>query len=217
MREETAAAARWWADCINKSGLHERQVAIFRRDIENSLKDRCAGHWHEEKPMTGSAYRAVNFDARIDPVLENAAINAGIPDLEMRLPRSIMWINPGEVRFTQYAVGELSEQKSMVYGNDGKINNSGKEWDPSYTENNKTFVVDQSEVGGGWTPPAGSGPSKEAVARFELASAVRNSQKNPGMPNGQGMYQIGRVQSGNPRALHVGVNGVNGHQTYMYP
>lgn len=47
-------------------------------------------------------------------ILENAAINAGIQDIEHRLPRSIMWVNPGEVKFTQYAVGELSELKSTV-------------------------------------------------------------------------------------------------------
>jgi hypothetical protein len=40
MREETAAAARWWSDCVFKNGLQERQVAIFRRDVEQSLKEK---------------------------------------------------------------------------------------------------------------------------------------------------------------------------------
>ena len=120
--------------------------------------------------------RSIVHDARLDPVLENAAINAGITDIAQRLPRAVMWINPGEVKFTQYAVGELSEQKSIVYSTE-KAHSTPKEWDAAYYENHKPFMVDQSEVGGGWTPPAGSGPSKEAVARFELARAVRNSQK----------------------------------------
>ncbi len=47
-----------------------------------------------------------------------------------------------------------------------------------------------SQVGGGWTPPPGSGPSKEAVARFELASAVRNSSKTS---TNNGLFHIGRV------------------------
>ena len=85
-----------------------------------------------------------------------------------------------------------------------------------------------------YTPPmAGSGPSKEAVARFELARAVRNSSKPSSaasaMPSsassaaGSAVYQIGRVGVGNPRAMHIGVNGVqqNGHAypyaTHMYP
>lgn len=171
--------------------------------------------------------RTLVNDARLDPILEGAALNAGITDIAHRLPRAVMWINPGEVKFTQYAVGELSEQKSIVYSA-GKASSSPKEWDPSYYENHKPFVVDQSEVGGGWTPPAGSGPSKEAVARFEIARAVRNSAK-PGtaspttaIPNASGVYQIGRVGNGNPRAVHIGTNGVsNGHAHFnthnMYP
>mmetsp|Transcript_52078 Transcript_52078/g.129728 ORF Transcript_52078/g.129728 Transcript_52078/m.129728 type:complete len:217 (-) Transcript_52078:260-910(-) len=216
MREETAAAAKWWADCIFKNGLQERQVAIFRRDVEQSLKERCQGHWYEENLQQGSGYRSVVHDARVDPVLENAAINAGIPDIEHRLPRAVMWVNPGEVKFTQFAVGDLSEQKSIVYSTE-KAHSSPKEWDPAFIESHKPFVVDQSEVGGGWTPPAGSGPSKEAVARFELARAVRNSAKTNGAPGPAGLYQIGRVGTGNPRAMHIGINGVSNNAPYGHP
>ena len=42
-------------------------------------------------------FRAVVHDAKLDPSLEIAAVTAGISDLHLRLPRSIMWINPGEV------------------------------------------------------------------------------------------------------------------------
>ncbi len=52
-------------------------------------------------------------------VLEKAALSAGITDIDSRLPRSIMWVNPGEVKFTQYAVGEMPEQKCLVYSSSG--------------------------------------------------------------------------------------------------
>lgn len=63
----------------------------------------------------------VDSDVCWRQILENAAINAGIQDIEHRLPRSIMWVNPGEVKFTQYAVGELSELKSTVLKTAGEL------------------------------------------------------------------------------------------------
>jgi hypothetical protein len=41
MKEEVLAAARWWADSCHRRGLSERQIQIFRFELEQCLLQRC--------------------------------------------------------------------------------------------------------------------------------------------------------------------------------
>ena len=42
MKDEVAAAARWWAESCHRRGLSDRQIQIFRFELEQCLLQRCA-------------------------------------------------------------------------------------------------------------------------------------------------------------------------------
>ncbi|KAF7988788.1 hypothetical protein HCN44_007098 [Aphidius gifuensis] len=93
--------------------LPRRRVNIFGEELEKALKDKFKGHWYPEKPFKGSAYRCLKTGDPIDPVLERAAKESGVPiqDILENLPTELaVWIDPGEV---SYRIGEKSGVKIL--------------------------------------------------------------------------------------------------------
>lgn len=93
--------------------LPRRRVNIFGEELEKALKDKFKGHWYPEKPFKGSAYRCLKTGDPIDPVLERAARESGVPiqDILENLPCELaVWIDPGEV---SYRIGEKSSVKIL--------------------------------------------------------------------------------------------------------
>ena len=62
------------------------------------MESRCEGHWYPSEPRRGSGHRSVINDLTTDPLLASAALAARIRDIAARLPRAVIWINPGSVR-----------------------------------------------------------------------------------------------------------------------
>lgn len=93
--------------------LPRRRVNIFGEELERALKDKFRGHWYPEKPFRGSAYRCLKTGDPIDPVLERAARESGVPvqDILENLPHELaVWVDPGEV---SYRIGEKGAVKIL--------------------------------------------------------------------------------------------------------
>lgn len=79
--------------------LPRRRVNIFGEELEKALKDKFRGHWYPERPCRGSAFRCLKTGGPLDPVLERAARESGIPvqDVLEHLPRELaVWVDPGK-------------------------------------------------------------------------------------------------------------------------
>jgi hypothetical protein len=97
VRPEATAAAAWWADALG-AGVDAEQAAAFRRELAERIEARCQdAAWQPDVPTYGSCGRQVISDPRPDQALARAARAAGVSALLDRLPRAVMWVNPGEV------------------------------------------------------------------------------------------------------------------------
>ncbi|XP_014206216.1 protein Tob1 isoform X1 [Copidosoma floridanum] len=97
--------------------LPRRRVNIFGEELEKALKDKFQGHWYPEKPFKGSAFRCLKTGDPVDPVLERAAKESGVPiqDILENLPAELaVWVDPGEV---SYRIGETSQIKILYSEN----------------------------------------------------------------------------------------------------
>lgn len=93
--------------------LPRRRVNIFGEELEKALKDKFRGHWYPEKPFKGSAFRCLKTGDPVDPVLDRAARESGVPiqDVLENLPQELaVWVDPGEV---SYRIGEKGAVKVL--------------------------------------------------------------------------------------------------------
>lgn len=123
MENEIAAAVKWWADCLrsprphnngdamqsmlstavtrSKSPLSEEQIAGFEKSLEATIRRSCQECWDPAEPSRGSYFRTIGVDYGPDLCLVTAA-NVGGFDIDYRLPiKTVMWINPGEVKVAE--------------------------------------------------------------------------------------------------------------------
>lgn len=80
--------------------LPRRRVNIFGEELEKALKDKFRGHWYPDRPCRGSAFRCLKTGGPLDPVLERAARESGVPvrDVLEHLPRDLaVWVDPGKM------------------------------------------------------------------------------------------------------------------------
>lgn len=81
--------------------LPRRRVNIFGEELEKALKDKFRGHWYPDRPCRGSAFRCLKTGGPLDPVLERAARESGVPvrDVLEHLPRDLaVWVDPGKTK-----------------------------------------------------------------------------------------------------------------------
>lgn len=93
--------------------LPRRRVNIFGEELEKALKDKFRGHWYPEKPFKGSAFRCIKTGEPLDPVLQRASRESGVPVrdvLENLPPELAVWVDPGEV---SYRIGEKGAVKVL--------------------------------------------------------------------------------------------------------
>ncbi|KAG8240053.1 hypothetical protein J437_LFUL018137 [Ladona fulva] len=93
--------------------LPRRRVNLFGEELERALRAKFRGHWYPDRPSKGSAYRCLKTGSPVDPVLEVAARESGVPvrDVLEHLPRDLaVWIDPGEV---SYRIGEKGAAKGL--------------------------------------------------------------------------------------------------------
>eukprot|EP00291_Cryptomonas_curvata_P009968 CAMPEP_0172187510 /NCGR_PEP_ID=MMETSP1050-20130122/21386_1 /TAXON_ID=233186 /ORGANISM="Cryptomonas curvata, Strain CCAP979/52" /LENGTH=147 /DNA_ID=CAMNT_0012861857 /DNA_START=501 /DNA_END=944 /DNA_ORIENTATION=- len=108
---EVASAAKWWASRMRQHDLSQQELNTFEQALRIGMEARCDGHWYPSDPRRGSGHRSVVNDLTIDPLLTSAAATARIRDVASRLPRAVLWINPGGVQVQ--VEGERSLQ--LVY------------------------------------------------------------------------------------------------------
>jgi len=95
---EVASAAKWWASSMRQHDLSQQELNTFEQALRTGMEARCDGHWYPSDPRRGSGHRSIVNDLKIDPLLISAAATARIRDVASRLPRAVLWINPGAVR-----------------------------------------------------------------------------------------------------------------------
>jgi len=96
--EEVAQAAQWWSSKMRQHDLAISQVQAFETGVRNGLMNRCTGHWYPTEPLRGSGHRSLVNDISSDPIFLAAAAHVHIKDISGRLPRAVMWANPGSVK-----------------------------------------------------------------------------------------------------------------------
>jgi hypothetical protein len=126
---EVGAAAKWWATRMRQDGLSPEGVAAFEQALRAGMEARCDGHWYPLEPWRGSAHRSVVNDQTIDPLLAAAAAAAGIRDAAARLPRAVLWINPGgwRVKVERDPPAVLSVVDRQALGSQAEAGGGGRQ------------------------------------------------------------------------------------------
>jgi len=109
MKTEVNSAAEFLMNLLRirqKSLLTDSQLENFRGTLCESLTQRYQRHWYPEMPHKGSGYRCIRINGKLDPLVEEAGVAAGVNSRTLRkmLPSELtMWIDPDEVC---YRIGE---------------------------------------------------------------------------------------------------------------
>jgi len=70
----------------------------FETYLKIGMEKRCQTAWYPDTPERGSGHRSSMNDLTCDAVILQAAASTGIKDIQLRLPRAVLWINPGQVK-----------------------------------------------------------------------------------------------------------------------
>ena len=120
--EEIGVAAQWWTREMRQQDLHHSEVSAFENALRSELLKRCEGHWYPEEPLRGSGHRCVINDFSVDPLIVAAAESVRIRNISSRLPRAVMWLNPGSVKVK---LENYPYPKSLFNAQDSQSSNSG--------------------------------------------------------------------------------------------
>jgi hypothetical protein len=87
----------------------ESLMTLFELEFIKELTQRYQGHWYENDPLRGSAYRSLTYDHRLDSLFVKIALKLGITQLQMEQALSsarfsVMFINPGQVKLANLAL-----------------------------------------------------------------------------------------------------------------
>lgn len=121
---------------------------VFFDSVKQRLLEKCkAYHWSVEQPLFNNANRCIMHNMHwTDPALIGAAKDAGISNLNNRLPIELtLWIDPGSVtvRFGEHGQGSDVYNSAMTHdtiktaGTKKPLLTSEKTGDPS---KNKTLI-----------------------------------------------------------------------------
>lgn len=115
------AYVSWATETLNKTPLRDEQVELFEGWLawvvqslhveESRMIPTDKPSWNPKEPSWGSYHRTLSVDYHPDHLLSFAARAAGF-DPDARFPlKTVMWVNPGEVK-----VGEgYGRQPVVVY------------------------------------------------------------------------------------------------------
>lgn len=157
--------------------LPRRRVNIFGEELEKALKDKFKGHWYPERPVKGSAFRCLKTGDPIDPVLERAAKESGVPiqDILENLPAELaVWVDPGEV---SYRIGETSQVKILYSESADPHDESSADREVTKTFNPEAQCFRPIEAVG--TSLSGLSLSPKSTSPFSNPMAVVGNPGNP--------------------------------------
>ena len=110
MRTEIRCAVEFLSQLMTTSELPFQFIEPFRQRLEQLLVQRFRGHWHQEKPLKGSAYRCIRINEQMDPLITEAAKVTGLADVAKYLPKELtMWIDPKDVSYRFGEDGSISQ------------------------------------------------------------------------------------------------------------
>lgn len=182
--------------------LPRRRVNIFGEELEKALKDKFKGHWYPEKPFKGSAFRCLKTGDPIDPVLERAAKESGVPiqDILENLPCELaVWVDPGEV---SYRIGEKSVVK-ILYSESHDLHDdtcADREVTKTFNPEAQCFrpieAVNTSLSGLSLSPKSTSPfPSSNSLATSTASNGSSNSSNSNGNSSNNGQQQQQQQQT----------------------
>lgn len=102
MKEEIQVAIEFLSKHLFKS-FNESDLNEVKENLSQILHERFTGHWYEDKPMKGQAYRSIRYrrmDKDIDPVFDCLFKRCEkIFNNPFKFPFQdfTLWIDPGEV------------------------------------------------------------------------------------------------------------------------
>ncbi|KAI9206742.1 uncharacterized protein BJ171DRAFT_579709 [Polychytrium aggregatum] len=110
MLQEVTAAANHLCKYLllgkSASTLSNESIVLFNKALVSLLIQKFKGHWDPNFPMRGNAYRSISvFNGVPDPLIEEAAHHASIPNIECFFPQElVLWIDP---RCVSYRTGDF--------------------------------------------------------------------------------------------------------------
>eukprot|EP00834_Sanchytrium_tribonematis_P002847 NODE_96_length_20709_cov_1.429161.p16 type:complete len:130 gc:universal NODE_96_length_20709_cov_1.429161:16079-16468(+) len=104
MQKEIDYAINFISTIIQKHGISQEQLSVFRSELSQLLKEKIGTvGWYVNSPEQGSARRAITnlqSTSHVDVCLQKAAIQANILDIRSLLPADfILWIDPMSVSY----------------------------------------------------------------------------------------------------------------------
>jgi hypothetical protein len=109
---------------MKQDGISHGQGVAFEHALRDGLLKRCNGKWYPEDVMRGSGFRAVINDLTVDPLLVTAGEIARISNVGTRLPKAVVWINPGAVRVHLSSERHVTTVFQVSQGTPSKIGSS---------------------------------------------------------------------------------------------
>ncbi|XP_014606734.1 PREDICTED: protein Tob1 [Polistes canadensis] len=179
--------------------LPRRRVNIFGEELEKALKDKFKGHWYPEKPFKGSAFRCLKTGDPVDPVLERAAKESGVPiqDILENLPAELaVWVDPGEV---SYRIGEMNAVKILYSETGDPHDESSADREVTKTFNPEAQCFRPIEAVG--TSLGGLSLSPKSTSPFPTSLASSNSSSNGSSNNQQNSHGSGSSSAPSPTPI----------------
>ena len=117
MKAEVRCAVDFISQLMVSSKLPYQFVDPFRMRFEQVLLQRFKGHWNQDKPLKGSAYRCIRInEKKLDPLVLEAARVTGLTDIRQYLPKEFtMWIDPKDVSYRFGEDGSISQLSLEEY------------------------------------------------------------------------------------------------------
>jgi hypothetical protein len=109
---------------MKQDGLANSQGVAFENALRDGLLQRCNGKWYPDDVQRGSGYRATINDLTVDPLLIAAGESARISNVGNRLPKAVVWINPGAVRVAVSSERHVTTVYQVSQGTPSKMGSS---------------------------------------------------------------------------------------------
>ncbi|KAG8310594.1 Protein btg1 [Homalodisca vitripennis] len=86
----------------NVKRLNEEQLTLFKDSLIRLLESRYQDHWYPDQPDRGSAYRCIQINRRMDPIVAQAirATGCSVSSIRPLFPHALtLWIDPEEISY----------------------------------------------------------------------------------------------------------------------
>lgn len=120
---------------LSRRNVSEFQLSKLNDCLVEVLRRRYMGHWFPQKPFKGSGYRCIRINGKMDPLVHQAAVAAGMSPqfLHSIFPSELtLWVDPLEV---SYRIGE-NGSICVLYEHADGVTEPWRPTPPTTTTNN---------------------------------------------------------------------------------